>query len=236
MVPTDILTTQSDATSDSRTRRSYLRLLTASAGTVALAGCSDDGGSDGGDGDDGSDDGDADGDSDGGDGDGDDGTDSGDGEDDVDPASVCAEPSGDDLEAMIPSTDRNDEEIEPFIPSGTSEGGDIMTHTSDGESTDYDYDYEGGDYSADSGEYHAYVLEFSDGPPPSVPQSELYTVGFSDGEFEDDEALVYALLGDYLFLTGGPDAETSRELMAKFPDISEECAEAAYVVEGNPDA
>lgn len=191
---------------DSRTRRSYLGLLTASM--VAVAGCSEDGSS----------------------GDGDSG--SGDGSDGVDPASVCAEPSGDDLEAMLPTKDYNSDEIEPFTPQGDGHGGDVMEHESDGESTDYDYDYQSAKYGVDGDQYHAFALEFPGGAPPSIMTDELYEVGFGDGDLEDDDVVVYALLGDFLFMAGGPEEEMSRELMGKFSALSEDCANAAYVTQG----
>jgi hypothetical protein len=188
---------------------------------VGLAGCSGNGGND-----------DGGGDGDGGGSDDDDGSGGGDGSNDVDPASVCADPSGDDLEAMLPSKDYNSDEIEPFTPRGDGGGGGTMENTSDGESTDYDYDYQSAKYGADGGQYHALVLEFPTEAPPSIMTDELYKVGFGDGDFEDDDTVVYALLGSFLFMAGGPEEDMSRTLLGKFSALSEDCANAANVVHG----
>ncbi|WP_254864319.1 CARDB domain-containing protein [Halovivax gelatinilyticus] len=147
-----------------------------------------------------------------------------------DPAAHCDRPSTDDREALVP---QDEQPIDDLVRSGSSMTPDFSgmisrQETRDDDLEEFAYGSAGHTYDADhEDEFAAHVIEF-DRSPPELTDEEIFRFVEPFGGPEYDVA-VSVVVDEWVFAAGGSDEDTCRELLAAFPELGVECAEAARV-------
>ena len=148
-----------------------------------------------------------------------------------DQSTVCDPPSSDDREALVP---QDDEPVDGLTESSTPMTPDFSGMISRQESRDdeleeFNYGSAGRTYDADEEmEFSAHAIEFEQ-EPPELTAEEIYRfVEHMRGP--EYEVVLYVVVDEWVFAAGGSDEETSRQLLAAFPELGTDCVEAATVV------
>lgn len=128
----------------------------------------------------------------------------------LDPAEVCDEPGADgDPEAMLP----------PDEGGSFSKGGSDAGREGAVEAAYHSYRHE-----TEDGVYWAVAARYED---PDVADFQLEELADRPGPAEMDGATVYVHVGHWVFMTDGDDEDLNRDLLAEFPEVSADCAQAA---------
>lgn len=155
---------------------------------------------------------------------------------DLDPDEVCDSDFDIDRDEINP---RNqllpEDEIENWGVGSGGGGSGQVTLDEDGDWVDYPYEmrvlsFSSEDFDGDGTNYSMAVAEFEEELPEM--QDGRATEMVSWHVDVEDYIAVYVLIDTWAYLVAGPDEELARDLMAEFPELDEECAQAALVDPG----